>query len=76
MRVNLQTSGLNRELETQLAHSAPLIELNAQVELLSSQLLQTQEKLERAWQRIGFLEAQTQQREQIINYLCQQSKNS
>jgi hypothetical protein len=74
MRINLQTSGLAVELQTQVAHSAPLIELNARAELLAVQLSQTQQKLEIAWQRIDFLEAQVQQRDQIIDQLCKQSK--
>lgn len=70
VQVNLQTSGLAFQVQTQVPQSTMIIELNAKIEILAQQLVATQAKLEDALRRVGFLEAQVLQRDQVIDQLC------
>jgi len=73
VQVNLQTSsGLAFQVLTQMPQSNQIIDLMARLDLVASQLRETQLKLENAMQRIGFLEAQVMHRDQVIDQLCLQ----
>jgi hypothetical protein len=72
VQVNLQTSGLAFQVHTQMPQNNQIIDLVARLDLVVSQLKETQLKLEGAMQRIGFLEAQVMQRDQVIDQLCKQ----
>jgi hypothetical protein len=70
VKVNLQTSGLAFQVHTQVPTNNQIIDLSARVDLLSVQLQECQSRLHEAMHKIGFLEAQLQQRDQIIDQLC------
>jgi hypothetical protein len=72
VQVNLQTSGLAFQVHTQMPQNNQIIDLVARLDLVVSQLKETQLKLETAFQRIGFLEAQVMHRDQVIDQLCKQ----
>jgi len=73
MQVNLQTSGLAFQVRTQTPVNNQIIALSARVELLSAQLEDSQSRLRQSIQRIGYLEAQLEQKQELIEHLC--SKN-
>jgi hypothetical protein len=58
VRLNLEAAGLSFQMHTEVPQNLQAIELNAQLQLALAQLKETQDKLENAWCRIGFLEAQ------------------
>jgi hypothetical protein len=59
---------LSLQLQTQPV-SVQLIELAAKLDLTTSQLKESQTRLETAFFRIGFLEAQLEQKEQELRTL-------
>jgi len=73
VQVKLEASGIAFEVNTQVAKSNQIVDLGARLDLVLNQLSEAQLKLELAHERIGYLEAQVQQRDQIIDRLCKDS---
>lgn len=69
--IDIETSGLAVQVQTRLSEDSQLIELATRLDVARTQLCVTQQRLEHALQRIGFLEAQLMQRDQVIDYFCQ-----
>jgi hypothetical protein len=76
MQVNLQTSGLAFQVRTQMPVNNQVIDLSARVELLTTQLKDSQSSLSQSMHRIGFLEAQLLQKQELIDHFCQAEKRS
>lgn len=75
VQVNLQAPNLAFQVETQMPVSNQIIELSARLSVLSEMLDAAHSKLDNAMQRIGYLEAQVAQRDQIIDLLNRQSQD-
>jgi hypothetical protein len=65
VRLHLQTAGLAVQLQTQPT-SVQVIELAAQLDLVTKQLKESHSRLETAFFRIGFLEAQLERKNEEL----------
>ncbi len=70
VQVNLQTSGIAVQVNTQSA-MAKMVELTAKYDLVSGQLKEYTGRLEASFYRIGFLESQLEERQKEIEQLKQ-----
>jgi hypothetical protein len=75
VQVKLETPGIAFEVNTHVATNNQIVDLSARLDLVLTLLSQSQGKLESALKRIGFLEAQVLQRDQIIDRLCRHNSN-
>jgi hypothetical protein len=70
VQVNLETPGLAFQVQTLIPQNSQVTELTARLEMAITLLRETLDKLEIAHTRVGFLEAQVLQRDQVIEQLC------
>jgi len=67
--VELQATGIALQVRTHLPTHSQILDLTARLDFATQQLNLAQQNLQNAFTRIGFLEAQLQQRDELIEYL-------
>ena len=64
--LNLRTSALSVQLQTKTAHSPIIAELSVRLECALEQARELEDRLSKAFYRIGYLESQLIEREKLI----------